>query len=161
MSIATSRDRREPRLLIISVDIDEGKTITFDSYHRKSEDSKKSVYDESDGITIDHIMTSGTIPIFYKFIEIGGHQFCDGGILSNMPFRVLLQSNQDYWTTKAGEDNIKIPDLEVYIINLHPSKINIDSVPKDYDGIKDRVNDIVYSDRNSHYDEMVTDLVTD
>jgi NTE family protein len=161
LRIATSWDRKEPRLLVISVDIAEGKTITFDSYHRKSEDSKNSVYDDSDGITIDHIMASGTIPIFYKFREIGGHQFCDGGILSNTPFRELLQSHHDYWTTKTGENNNKIPDLEVYIINVHPSKINIDSVPKDYDGIKDRVNDIVYSDRNSHYDEMVTDLATD
>ena len=30
-------------------------------------------------ITIDHIMASGTIPIFYKFREIGGRKFCDGG----------------------------------------------------------------------------------
>jgi hypothetical protein len=31
----------------------------------------------------------------------------------------------------------------------------------DYDVVKERTNDIIYSDRNSHYDEMVADLVTD
>ncbi|WP_458719713.1 patatin-like phospholipase family protein [Candidatus Nitrosocosmicus sp. R] len=160
LRIATNWDRREPRLLVVSVDIAEGKTTTFDSYHRKSKDPKNSAY-EGDGIDINHIMASGTIPIFYKFRKIKGHQFCDGGILSNTPFRELLQAHYDYWTSIAGEDSDRIPDLEVYIINLHPSKITIDSIPHDYDGIKDRVNDIVYSDRNSHYTEMVTDLVTD
>ena len=160
LNIATSWDRNEPRLLVISVDVAEGKTITFDSYHKKSLDPKNSLY-ESDGIDIDHIMASGTIPIFYEFKEKGGRKFWDGGILSNTPFRELLQAHYDYWSSIAGEDNDRIPDLEVYIINLHPSKITLDSIPKDYDGIKDRLNDIKFSDRNSHYTEMVTDLVTD
>ncbi len=61
----------------------------------------------------------------------------------------------------VGEDtdDNKIPDLDVYIINVHPAKQ--DKVPKDLDGIKDRINDITFSDRNSHYDEMVADLVMD
>ena len=72
-----------------------------------------------------------------------------------------MQAHRDYWTRVAGEDRHKIPDLEVYIINVHPTKMNINMVPQDYDGIKDRLNDIKYSDRNSHYDEMVAHLVTD
>jgi NTE family protein len=35
LRIATSWSRREPRLLVISVDVSEGKTVTFDSYHTK------------------------------------------------------------------------------------------------------------------------------
>ena len=42
---------------------------------------------------------------------------------------------------------------------MHPSKQ--DKVPTDLDGVKDRINDITFMDRNSHYDEMVADLVTD
>ncbi|MFZ0513695.1 MAG: patatin-like phospholipase family protein [Candidatus Nitrosopolaris sp.] len=61
--IATSWDKGEPRLLVISVDVAEGKTVVFDSYHKKVQDSENSVYD-GDGITIDHVMASGTIPIF-------------------------------------------------------------------------------------------------
>jgi hypothetical protein len=42
---------------------------------------------------------------------------------------------------------------------VHPSKQY--TVPaEDRDAIKDRINDITYSDRNSHYDEMVADLAT-
>jgi NTE family protein len=161
LRIATSWDKREPRLLVISVDVAEGKTVAFDSYHTRAEDPENSLYD-GDGITIDHVMASGTIPILYEFREIptkGGRKFCDGGILSNTPFRELLQAHRDYWTRVVGEDQAKIPDLDVYIINVHPSKQ--DTIPDDHDAVKDRINDIIYSDRNSHYDEMVTDLVTD
>lgn len=159
LRIATNWDNREPRLLVISVDVAEGKTVVFDSYHRKDEDSEDSLY-EGDGITIDHVMASGTIPLFYKFREIGRRKFCDGGILSNTPLRELLQAHRDYWTRVVGEDRHKIPDLEVYIINVHPAKMSVDMIPQDHDGIKDRINDIMYSDKNSQYDEMVADLVT-
>jgi NTE family protein len=161
LSIATSWDKREPRLLVISVDVAEGKTVAFDSYHKKAEDPENSLY-EDDGITIDHVMASGTLPAFYKFREIptkGGRKFCDGGILSNTPFRELLQAHRDYWKRVVGEDKDEIPHLEVYIINVHPSKH--DEVPTDLDGVRDRINDITFSDRNSYYDEMVADLVTD
>jgi NTE family protein len=103
LRIATSWDRREPRLLVISVDVAEGKTVAFDSYHKKAKDSENPLYDDN-GMSIDHVMASGTIPIFYKFKEIGGRKFCDGGILSNTPFRELLQAHRDYWTEIVGED---------------------------------------------------------
>jgi NTE family protein len=161
LTIATSWRNREPRLLVISVDVAEGKTVAFDSYHTKTEDPENSLY-EGDGITIDHVMASGTIPVFYKFREIptkGGRKFCDGGILSNTPFRELLQAHRDYWKRVVGKDKDEIPDLDVYIVNVHPSKQ--DKVPTDLDGVKDRLNDITFMDRNSHYDETVADLVTD
>ena len=161
LSIATNWNNKEPRLLLISVDVAEGKTVAFDSYHTKAEDPENSLY-EGDGITIDHVMASGTIPIFYKFREIptkGGRKFCDGGILSNTPFRELLQAHRDYWKRRVGDDKVEIPDLDVYIVNVHPSRQ--DEVPTDLDGVKDRINDITFMDRNSHYDETVADLVTD
>jgi predicted acylesterase/phospholipase RssA len=162
LRIATSWDKREPRLLVISLDVAEGKTVAFDSYHTEAEDPGNSLYD-GDGITINHVMASGTLPELYKFRDIpkeGGRKFCDGGILSNTPFRELLQAHRDYWKkTVSGEDQPKIPDLDVYIINMHPSKQY--AVPaEDRDAVKDRINDITYSDRNSHYDEMVADLAT-
>ena len=161
LTIATSWDKRQPRLLVISVDVAEGKTLAFDSYHTKSNDSENSLYD-GDGITIDHVMASGTLPVFYKLREIptkGGHKFCDGGILSNTPFRELLQAHRDYWKGVVGEDKDEIPDLDVFIINVHPSKQV--TVPPDLDAVQDRINDITYSDRNSHYDEMIADLLAD
>ena len=155
LRIATSWDKRQPRLLVFSVNVAEGNTVTFDSYHKEAEDSENSLY-ECDGITIDHIMSSGTLPVFYDFQEIGGRKFCDGGLLSNTPFRELLQAHRAYWMSK---DKGKIPALEVYIVNVHPSKQ--DCIAEDHDGVKDRINDITFLDRNSHYDENVINTETD
>jgi NTE family protein len=69
-----------------------------------------------------------------------------------------LQAHQQYWG-EVKED--KIPDLEVYIVNIHPSKMDIHIVPEDHDGVKDRNNDIIFSDRNSHYDEKMAHLIAD
>ena len=78
--------------------------------------------------------------------------FWDGGLLSNTPFRELLRAHEEYW--RAVERDNVIPDLEVYIVNLHPSKIAHTSIPAlDHDGVKARLNDITFCDRNSHYDE--------
>jgi NTE family protein len=163
LRIATSWHQRQPRLLVISLDVADGKAVAFDSYHKEAEhDPKNSLYG-GDGITINHVMASGTLPLFYKLREIptkGGRKFCDGGILSNTPFRELLQAHSDYWRGIVGEDQDKIPDLDVYMINVHPRKHDNFSTD-DYDSVKERIDDITYSDRNSHYDQMVANLVTD
>jgi|SRR5829696_560598 len=154
--------QKRTRLLVISLDVAGGQTVAFDSYHREAgEDPKNSLYD-GDGITINHVMASGTLPLLYGYRDIPkepGRKFCDGGILSNTPLRELLQAHKNYWKGVLGEDEYKIPELDVYIINVHPSKQ--DEVPTDFDGVKDRINDITFSDRNSQFDEKVADLVTD
>jgi len=159
LRIASSCDKGEPRLLVISVDVAEGKTVSFDSYHKKAQDPENSIYD-GNGITIDHIMASGTIPEFYDFRIIGDRQFCDGGWLSNTPFRELMQAHQEYWLRIIDKHKHKIPDLEIYIINNHPSQ---GSVIQDYDhdAVKDRINDIQFHDRNSQYDENIANMNTD
>ncbi|MGA8912789.1 MAG: patatin-like phospholipase family protein, partial [Nitrososphaeraceae archaeon] len=45
MKIATSWEKKQPRLLIVAVDVTEGRTMTFDSYHREAEDPKNPLYD--------------------------------------------------------------------------------------------------------------------
>ena len=169
--IATKFDEKQPRLLVFSVDVSAGETVTFDSY-QKSDGSRKSEYGNyaerkgyenviryDAGITIDHVMASGTVPEIYDFREFDGHKFWDGGVLSNTPFRELLQAHQEYWKNARNKPNDKIPDLEVYIVNLHPSKQK--NVASDRDGVKDRHNDLTYFDRNSHYDENVANMITD
>ena len=177
--ILTSFDKKQPRLLVFSVDVAEGRTVTFDSYKNanspersqriQQKSARKDVNksgDDDSGIKIEHVMASGSLPEFYDFQEIKGRKFCDGGLRSNTPFRELLQAHQSYWKEvmeeeegeEEEENEIKIPDLEVYVINVHPPKQ--DTVPSDHDGVKDRVNDIIYSDRTSHYDENMAHLVT-
>jgi NTE family protein len=186
--IATSHDKNEPRFLVFSVDASEGETVTFDSY-TKADGSRKSEYGNyrkgekegyenvikyQKGVSIDHVMASGTLPEFYYHKVIDGHKFWDGGLLSNTPLREFLQAHQEYLanvmlkTNQEVNDNT-IPELEVYIVNLHPSKQKQPqqhNPPErdpldDHDGVKDRHNDIVYGDRSSHYDEKQAHLIGD
>ncbi len=53
----------------------------------------------------------------------------------------------------------EIPDLDVYIVNVHASKV--DNVREDYDGVRERHLDLTYCDRTSHYDEENAHLISD
>ena len=192
--IATRLDEGEPRLLVTAVDIAEGTTVTFDSYkksdgkrktvyypggkygHKKEDgyrssktskhDSKPIIIEYDRGITIKHVMASGTLPDYYdpKEIcedpneELCKHKFWDGGLLSNTPLRELLEAHRDYWVNVENKN--EAPDLDVYIINVHPSRIDLDKIPKKYDEVKDRKNDIIYGDR-TYNDQYTASLVTD
>jgi hypothetical protein len=71
----------------------------------------------------------------------------------------LLDAHRQYWN--SVENKGKIPDLDVYIVNVHPSKIDIHKLPEDHDGALDRRNDILFGDRTSHYDEKIAHSITD
>jgi NTE family protein len=183
--IATRFDKRQPRLLVTAVDIAEGMPVTFDSYKklggkrktvyyptkyrcRKQEghnnnnngkgDSKPIVIEYEDGINLEHVMASGALPEFYDPKEIGGRMFWDGGLLSNTPLRDLIQSHREYWVNV--EDKDEAPDLDVYVVNVHSSTISLKDIPRHYDQVKDRRDDIIYGDR-TYNDEYATSIATD
>jgi NTE family protein len=185
--IATSFENNQPRLLITALDIAEGITVTFDSYKkedgsmktlyfpgRKYGYSKKRVLDNSNGnkndsnptsdpividykngIEIEHVMASGTLPELYDPKIISERKFWDGGLLSNTPLKELLESHREYWMKVENKD--KSPNLEVYVVNVHPSFIDVNNIPSNYDEIKDRNNDIMYGDRT--YSEQYSSSV--
>jgi NTE family protein len=196
--IATSFEKGEPRLLVISVDAAEGTTVTFDSYEneqgrRETEygDSllgKSVIIKYNEGIGIKHLMASSTLPEVYAYEEIEGRKFWDGGLLSNTPIRELLEGHKKFWEKRIGSQNLessfkkigskvdgsneykksqeqmqRIPDLELYIVNIlnpkeNDTNIGGDIVPQDFDGVKDRHIDIKLSDG---YDAKTDGLLTD
>lgn len=122
----------------------------------------------------------------YDLVSKEKRTYWDGAFLSNTPLRELLQKHKDFWTSyfkandidydHTGEEESeisqsqrlgrssgipKIPDLEVFIVNLYPAlEARDEPIPKDKDKIEDRMNDIRFHDR-SKYDEKVAHLVTD
>jgi predicted acylesterase/phospholipase RssA len=84
--ISTSYDDNQPRLILTAVDVAEGIPVTFDSYpkedgHRKTgygryiSDNGKDIGFEhviryDDGITSDHVMASGSLPINFDYTKI-------------------------------------------------------------------------------------------
>jgi NTE family protein len=103
------------------------------------------------------------LPVQYQSMR----QLWDGGYLSNTPLRELLTAHKNYWmeylrkNREVGSDEKKFtqtPELEVYIVNLHP--LAPKDIPQDKDLIDDRESDILFHDRTT-YDEQVAYAFTD
>lgn len=139
------------------------------------------------GITSDHVIASGSYPVNFDFSKIevetynshpgnrpihfdnkrtsesnNKHRteiryFWDGGLLSNTPLMQLVALHRQYWYGVRGLKD-SIPRLGVCIVNLHPKK-QLD-IPNDRDGVINRNNDIIYSDR-THQEEDVLLLASD
>ena len=170
--IKTIYDEKEPRLLLIAVDIREAKSRTFDSY--------------KENITINHVLASASVPKNYPYVDIEGNKYWDGGILSNTPIREVLSEHSKLWVErleidsgskndlsyekekewfkkdKDNENTKDIPDLELCIINLYPSIEKGEQIPSlyDYDLTKDRENDIRFHDK-TEYDIKLANVVSD
>jgi NTE family protein len=176
--------------------------VTFDSYpkvdgSRKSEygayyPAKETKVRENDktengryeytisydnGITSDHAIASGSVPINYDYAKIVANKltmteqgsekieeveryFWDGGIASNTPLRELIQSHKDYWidVIGKGKDDAIVPDLDVYIVDVWTTKEK--SIPTDRDCVIDRNYDLLLCDKTP-YDEKVANIVLD
>lgn len=166
--IKTSLEAGQPRLLLVSVDLQDSSTATFDSYSKKTEygDDKVVHAIEYDGIGMQHLMTSMSSHLKYKYPTLQAstngngkaeRHFWDGVYLSNTPLRELLQAHRNYWFKARGiKDNI--PDLEIYIIDLYPTMEK--GVPQAADEIQDRQFDILFHDKTK-YDEKVARMVSD
>jgi NTE family protein len=116
----------EPRLLIASVDIQEGETVIFDSYekdpgnwkseygrqgkeydkNRVNEDAYEHVISYDKGIDVEHIMASLSVPLHYTHTELWAQErasydpirrFWDGQLLSNTPLRELISEHKKFW----------------------------------------------------------------
>lgn len=128
-----------------------------------------------DGIGLDQVLASalGKYAIDHPHIEdmtTGTmRQLWDGGYLSNTPLRELLTAHKNYWmeylrrNRRLGEEEgdkliTRTPELEVYIVNLHP--LSPKDIPDDRDLIDDRESDILFHDRTT-YDEQVAYAFTD
>jgi NTE family protein len=103
--IATSYQNNEPRLLLVSVDVQEGSTVVFDSYE-KEDGTRKTEYgrygpeyargpneeagyeyviSHNDGIEVDFVLASGSVPVNYEYTKLqvedtNGNHRIKGGI---------------------------------------------------------------------------------
>jgi hypothetical protein len=86
--------------------------------------------------------------IFRHFFHLLLRAIWDGGYHSNTPLRQLILGHRNYWyeylkREDQGEkdETPRLPDLEVYIVNLHPSVVK--NIPRDKDQIDDREQIII------------------
>jgi NTE family protein len=88
--ISTSYQLNEPRLLLVSVDIQEGTAVVFDSYEKRggtrkteygrygpefakgpdNEEGYEHVISHNDGIEVDFVLASGSVPVNYEYTKL-------------------------------------------------------------------------------------------
>ena len=88
--IATGYQKKEPRLLLVTVDVQDGSTVVFDSYEKEDgtrkteygrygpEFARQSIDDEGyeyviryeDGIEVDFVLASGSVPVNYDYTKL-------------------------------------------------------------------------------------------
>jgi predicted acylesterase/phospholipase RssA len=123
--IATSSDKEEPRLLLVSVDVEEGETVTFDSYEYKGkeckicekgfeEDNKKSDNNELiKHVCKDHRKVSYKEGDVLRWSVYGDEHnrhaiFYDGIELDHVIASASVPLNYDYTKIKASKSEINI-----------------------------------------------------
>ena len=186
--IATSYQNNEPRLLLVSVDVQEGSTVVFDSYEkedgtRKTEygrygpefargpndrEGYEHVISHNDGIEVDFVLASGSVPVNYDYTKLGvedsnGRQ----GTTKKVRYfwdggiianTPLREAVIEHRRYWVSVRKSEVPPLRVFIVNVHP--IKQDSLPADYDALVDRKNDLTYHDRTL-FDERMAIIITD
>jgi hypothetical protein len=192
----TSSDEGQPRLLVVSTDVqDYSSPVTFDSYEKMQDPKTKnnelvtddkgqttrwySEYGKDDvkqekhvvfydgGLGLDQLIASalGKYALDHPYMEDRitntQRQFWDGGYLSNTPLRELIQAHRAYWMShplNAKNKIKKVPDLKVYIVDLHA--ITQKTIPSDLDSIDDREHDILFHNKTT-YDEKIAAVIAD
>ena len=167
---------KEPRFLLVAANIETAEPETFDSY--KSVITINHVL-ASAAIPINYPYIEISEKINE---EISKKKYWDGGILSNTPLRELISSHTDFYSKdydKEPEDikkskdpkatltfdkwdefsnfqkeysEYKIPNLSLYVVNLHPEVEERNQIPSlsDYDMTKDREKDIRFHDKTDY-----------
>jgi len=138
-----------------------GKLIVDENNKKNSIIGFEHVIRYDDGITADQVIASASVPVNYDYVKMGAERydqntkryekeerfFWDGGILINTPLMQVIISQRQYWYYGKGVKDI-LPKLDVVQINLNPARVN--KIPFDYDGVKNRVSDIVFADRTKN-----------
>ena len=211
-------DQGQPRLLLVTVDVMTGATVTFDSYSkpkdgkgdREEGEERRYEYKNPDdpdydfeinyskGIMPEHILASASVPVNFDYAGVPTNYdyssssfstirnysnvacdkkircFWDGGLLSNSPLREVISEHKLFWEAErdvkskdiksdtwkefSKGNKFDIPNLQVYIVDLWPSKER--EIPNDHDKVVDRRYDITYQNKTD-YDQKVALIVTD
>jgi NTE family protein len=164
----------DPRYLLVTIDVETGDAVTFDSYDKNTkyyseygdEQSKHTILYEN-GVELEHVLASGAFPNLFDYpkfsvkdsqtnVENERHNFWDGNLRST-PLREVVQAHRDYWYKTRKED---VPDLEVYIADLWPSELKEKPTSFDLDFVEYRKWNIIFEDKTD-YDQKVANVVTD
>lgn len=110
--IATSYEEKEPRLLLVAVDVQEGSTVVFDSYE-KADGNRKTEYGRygqefanngnegfehviryNNGIEVEFVLASGSVPVNYNYTKIVVEDYSNNHEVKNKNEEVKKSPNR-------------------------------------------------------------------
>jgi predicted acylesterase/phospholipase RssA len=114
-------DRKaEPGLLVSATDVEAGEIAYF--------------YSHDEGLSLDHIVASGSLPPSFPMTVIDGKSYWDGGLFDNTPLGAVL----DRLDGAAGADRT------IYVVNLFPNKAPI---PRNMQEVTARTQNLQFANK--------------
>lgn len=114
---------RMPRLVVTATDVEAGQIRAFDSA-------------EAGGLSLDHILASGSLPPSFPMTLVAGRPYWDGGLFDNTPLGEVLSRLS---RAEAGDE------LEIVVVNLFP---NAGKVPSDLGEVSQRVLNLIFANKS-------------
>jgi NTE family protein len=109
-----------PGLLVSATDVEEGQIKYF--------------YSRDQGLSLNHIAASGSLPPSFPMTVIDGKSYWDGGLFDNTPLGAVL----DRLDSAAGVDRT------IYVVNLFPNKAPI---PRTMPEVIERIQNLQFANR--------------
>lgn len=110
------------RLIITAVDVQSGRQIRFDN-------AKMT-------LTLDHIIASGSFPVTFPMVTIGGNAYWDGGIFTNLPVGEAVNALEQIEPDRADLER------EIILVSLHRAA---GPLPKTLPEASDRFYNLLFS----------------
>lgn len=120
---ALADSRAAPQLLVTATDVEAGEIEYF-------------YYSGTHGLSLDHIVASGSLPPSFAMTKIDGRTYWDGGLFDNTPLGAVLETLDDG------------PDVgrTIYVVNLFPNKAPI---PRTMAEVAERTLNLQFANRTS------------
>jgi len=119
---ALANPNAAPGLLVTATDVEQGQIKHFYSRER--------------GLTLDHIVASGSLPPSFPMTVIDGKSYWDGGLFDNTPLGAVLHRL----------DNRRGVERTIYVVNLFPNKAPI---PRNLLEVDERVRNLQFANKTS------------
>jgi NTE family protein len=110
----------EPGLLVSATDVEAGQIAYF--------------YSRDEGLGLDHILASGSLPPSFPMTNIKGREYWDGGLFDNTPMGAVLD--------RLGGD--PHDERTVYVVNLFPNEA---PVPRTLAAVAERTLNLQFANR--------------
>lgn len=125
-----------PQVVVTAVDVASGELVRFGN--RMSLQNKTGEFANVDGLTLDHILASGSLPPGFPMTQIDGHCYWDGGLRSNTPLSEAINC------LEAFEPDNSSVKREVIVIELVPMA---GQVPQTIQQVTERFFSLIFSSK--------------